>query len=189
MHKIQPFIDRYNASAKPFVWGATEQAIIDKGGTWGRNAGNVMANVTVTRRIDAPADVVFRTIAHVEQFSQAVPHILRVEFLSEVKSGVGARFRETRTMMGREASTELEVTEYVENERVRMVSEAGGALWGTVFTVAPDGERTGLKMVMDARPRTLSARMTVPLIIGMVRKAVEQDMDALKSFCERPGRR
>ena len=147
-----------------------------------------MANVTVTRRIDAPVDLVFRTVAHVEQFSQAVPGILRVEFLSDVKSGVGARFRETRVMMGREASTELEVTEYVENERVRIVSEAGGALWDTVFTVAPDGDGTALKMVMDARPQTPSARMTVPLIIGTVRKAVEEDLDAVKSFCERPAR-
>ena len=145
-----------------------------------------MPNVTVTRSIDASVDVVFRTVAHVEQFSQAVPGILRVEFLSEVKSGVGARFRETRMMMGREASTELEVTEYVENERVRIVSEAGGALWDTVFTVAADGEGTALKMVMDARPQTLSARMTVPLILGTVQKAVEEDMDAVKSFCERP---
>ena len=145
-----------------------------------------MPNVTVTRRIEAPADVVFRTVAHVEQFSQAVPGILRVEFLSEVKSGVGARFRETRMMMGREASTELEVTEYVENERVRIVSEAGGALWDTVFTVAPDGEGTALKMVMDARPQTLSARTLVPLILGTVQKAVEEDMDAVKSFCEHP---
>ena len=144
-----------------------------------------MANVTVTRRIDAPADAVFRTVAHVEQFSQALPHVLRVEFLSEVKSGVGARFRETRMMMGREASTELEVTEYVENERVRIASEAGGALWDTVFTVAPDGEGTELKMVMDATPRTMSARMTLPLVIGAVRKAVEQDMDSVKAFCER----
>ena len=148
-----------------------------------------MANVTVTRRIDAPADVVFRAVAHIEQFSQAVPGILRVEFLSEVKSGVGARFRETRMMMGREASTELEVTEYVENERVRIVSEAGGALWDTVFSLAADGEGTELRMVMDARPQTASARMTVPLIIGVVRKAVEQDLDAVKSFCERPPRR
>ena len=145
-----------------------------------------MANVTVTRRIDAPADVVFRTVAHVEQLSQAVPGILRVEFLSEVKSGVGARFRETRMMMGREATTELEVTEYVENERVRIVSEAGGALWDTVFSVAADGGGTELKMVMDARPQTMSARMTVPLILGTVQKAVEEDMDAVKSFCERP---
>ncbi len=148
-----------------------------------------MAKVTVSRRIDAPVDVVFRTVAHVERFSQAVPHILRVEFLSEVKSGVGARFRETRMMMGREASTELEVTEYVENERVRIVSEAGGALWDSVFTVARDGEETELKLVMDARPQSMRARMTLPLIIGTVRKAIEQDMDAVKAFCERPARR
>ena len=144
-----------------------------------------MASVTVSRRIDAPVDAVFRTVAHVERFSQAVPHILRVEFLSDVRSGVGARFRETRTMMGREASTELEVTEYVDNERVRIVSEAGGALWDSVFTVARNGETTELKLVMDARPQSMSARMTLPLIMGTVRKAIEQDMDAVKAFCER----
>ncbi len=143
-----------------------------------------MANVTVTRRIDAPADVVFRTVADVEQFSQAVPGILRVEFLTDVKSGVGARFRETRMMMGREASTELEVTEYAENEHVRLVSEAGGTLWDTVFTTVSDGEGTALKMVMDAQPQSASARTMLPLIIGVVRKAVEQDMDAVKAFCE-----
>ena len=97
-------------------------------------------------------------IADVEQFSQAVPGILRVEFLTDVKSGVGARFRETRMMMGREASTELEVTEYAENEHVRLVSEAGGTLWDTVFTTVSDGEGTALKMVMDAQPQSASAR-------------------------------
>jgi carbon monoxide dehydrogenase subunit G len=147
-----------------------------------------MANVTVTRQIDAPVDVVFRTVADVEQFSQAVPGILRVEFLTDVKSGVGARFRETRMMMGQEASTELEVTEYVENERVRLVSEAGGALWDTVFTTVPDGEGTALGMVMDAKAQSAGARTMLPLIIGVVRKAVEQDMDAIKAFCERPAR-
>ena len=131
-------------------------------------------------------DLVFRTVAHIERFSEAVPHILRVEFLSEVKSGVGARFRETRMMMGREASTELGVTEYVENERVRIVSEAGGAVWDTVFTVTPHAQGAELKMKMEAQPRSMSARMTIPLIIGTVRKAVEQDLDAVKAFCERP---
>ena len=27
--------------------------------------------------------------------------------------------------------------------------------------------------------------MTLPLVIGAVRKAVEQDMDSVKAFCER----
>ena len=145
-----------------------------------------MPSVTVTRVIEAPADVVFRTVADIGHFSQAVPHIVNVEFLSEVRSGVGTRFRETRLMNGREASTELEVTEYVENDRVRIVSEAGGTIWDTVFTVSPAGAGTELTMVMDARPQKLSARLAVPLMLRMVKGAVATDMDAVKVFCERP---
>jgi uncharacterized membrane protein len=144
-----------------------------------------MARVTVTRVVDAPADVVFRTVADIGHFSQAVPHIVNVVFLSDVRSGVGTRFRETRLMNGREASTELEVTEYVENDRVRIVSEAGGAVWDTVFTVSPADDGTELTMVMDARPQTLSARLSVPLMLRMVKGAVARDMDAVKAFCER----
>ena len=145
-----------------------------------------MPSVTVTRVIEAPAHVVFRTVADIGHFSQAVPHIVNVEFLSEVRSGVGTRFRETRLMNGREASTELEVTEYVENDRVRIVSEAGGTIWDTVFTVSPAGAGTELTMVMDARPQKLSARLAVPLMLRMVKGAVATDMDAVKVFCERP---
>lgn len=98
-----------------------------------------MPRLTLVRSIDAPVERVFRTVADVTQFSQAIPHVVRVEFLSNVRSGIGARFRETRVTKGVEASTELEVTEYVENDRVRIVSEAGGAVWDTVFTVSPAG--------------------------------------------------
>ena len=88
-----------------------------------------MSRTTVRRTIDAPADFVFRTVAEIDNYSKAIPHIVNVEFLSDVRSGVGSRFRETRLMMGREASTILEVTEYVENERVRIVSDEGGTIW------------------------------------------------------------
>ena len=81
-----------------------------------------MSRITVTRTIDAPIDLVFQTVADERRLSQALPHIVKVEFLSDVKAGVGTRFRETRLMNGKEATTELEVTEFVENERVRLVS-------------------------------------------------------------------
>ena len=61
-----------------------------------------MSNITVSLRIEAPVEAVFRTVAHVEEFSRAVPHILRVEFLSEAKEGVGARFR---TVINTKSST------------------------------------------------------------------------------------
>ena len=143
-----------------------------------------MSFTSVTKTIDAPKDLVFATVSDIQNFSKAVPHILEVEFLSEQKAGLGARFRETREMNGRKASTELEVTEFVENERVRMVSDAGGTIWDTLFSVSGDGDATRLDVVMDARPHKFLAKLVTPLIKGMVSKAVAKDIDAVKAYCE-----
>jgi ribosome-associated toxin RatA of RatAB toxin-antitoxin module len=63
-----------------------------------------MSFSSVTRTIDAPIDVVFATVSDINNFSKAVPHITKVEFLSEQKTGVGARFEETREMHVRTGS-------------------------------------------------------------------------------------
>ena len=68
-----------------------------------------MYTTTATRTINGPIERVFETVSNVEKFSRAVPHITNVEFLTDEKTGVGARFRETRIMRGKEATTELTV--------------------------------------------------------------------------------
>ena len=148
-----------------------------------------MIRTELSRTIDAPIGVVFTTIADISNFSKAVPHIEHVEFLSEVKTGVGARFRETRLMGKRKASTVLEVTEYVPDERVRFVSDQGGTIWDTTFTVQPgaDGRGTRLDMVMEARPYKLIARLVTPLMKGVVAKAIAEDLDATKAYAEAAG--
>ena len=70
-----------------------------------------MTQFTATRTINALIDLVFKTVSDINNFSKSVPDIVKVEFLSDVKLGVGTRFRETRLMKGKEATTELEVTE------------------------------------------------------------------------------
>lgn len=144
-----------------------------------------MKSFRVTRTIDAPVERVFRAITDPEQFSRAVPDIVKVEHLSGARSGVGTRFRETRLMNGREMATELEITEHVENERVRMVADSHGTVWDSVFRVrkAPGGA-TELSLTMDARPHTLAATIMTPLIKGVIQKALVKDMEAMKAFCE-----
>ena len=147
-----------------------------------------MKPIISSRMINAPLDLVFRTVSDVRNFCAAVPHITNVEFLSDQQLGVGTRFRETRSMNGREQSVDLEVAEYVENERVRMISDAGGTIWDTVFSVSQVGGDVELKMQMDIRPHRFLARIMNALIRGMVVKAVESDMDSVKSYCEAGGR-
>jgi len=147
-----------------------------------------MNRIHISRTIAAPAGLVFQTVSDVRNFREAVPHITHVEFLSDQQSGAGTRFRETRVMHGRKQTVELEVAEYMENDRVRMVSDAGGATWDTMFSVSACSDRMAdmaiLEMEMEITPRTLLARLMTPLIRGMVVKGVEADMDAVKACCE-----
>jgi len=144
-----------------------------------------MSRMVVKRTINAPIERVFQTVADISQFSQAIPQIVKVEFLSDVKSGIGTRFRETRSMNGKEATTELEVTEYIENEHIRLVTDMHGCVWDTLFEVKPHNGQSELTMTMDARPYKLMARLMNLVIGGMIKKLVERDMDAVKAFCEK----
>ena len=143
-----------------------------------------MTHTRLSRIIRAPATNVFETVADATDYTKAVPEIVEVEFLSDQRSGVGTRFRETRLMGRRQATTELEVTEYVANERIRMVSDAGGTVWDSLFTVTPVGDATRLDLVMEARPYRMLSRILVPLMKRAVAKAVAGDMDAVKAHLE-----
>lgn len=143
-----------------------------------------MPQVVVTRSIHAPIDLVFDTVADIRNFSKVQPQIVGCEFLTDVHVGVGTRFRETRLMHGKEATTELEVTEYVPNDRVRLVADSHGTVWDTVFTVAEESGHTTLTMTMDTRSYKLVSKLLNLLIMGMVKKAVEQDLDRVKEYCE-----
>ena len=100
-----------------------------------------------------------------------------------VRNGI-VEFQPIKTgIMG---ETELEVTEHVQNDRIRLLADDHhGTVWDTLFTVvdADDGS-TILTMTMDATSKTWLARIMVFLVAGMVRKAVERDMDGVKAFCE-----
>ena len=143
-----------------------------------------MTRTEVTRLIDAPLELVFRTVADPANYSKAVPDIVKVEFLGEQQFGVGTRFRETRLMKGREASTELEVTELVENESIRIVADSNGCIWDSIFAVKQNGDAVELSLVMDAKPYRLLQKIVTPLICKLIAGAVEADLDAVKEYCE-----
>jgi hypothetical protein len=88
-------------------------------------------------------------------------------------------------MRGKEESTELEVTEYVENDRIRIVADAHGTVWDTVFTVKTIDGQTRLEMVMDAKAQKLTSKLMNPMMKGFLQKALEKDMDAVKTYCEK----
>jgi carbon monoxide dehydrogenase subunit G len=143
-----------------------------------------MSSVTIIRTIHAPVDLVFQTISDIQNFSKVVPDIVKYEYLSDTKTGVGTRFRETRLMKGKEISTDLEVTEYHPNERIRMVTDSHGTVWDSVFTVHQKGKDTVLNLTMTANAYKIMPKLINPIMKGFFKKSLEKDVDAVKIYCE-----
>lgn len=99
--------------------------------------------------------------------------------LSDVTTGVGTRFRETREINGKEAATELEVTEYDENKHIRLIADSRGTVWNSLFTVEESGGQTRLTLMMEAKAYKLMAKLMNPLMKFTIKKALEKDMDAV----------
>lgn len=144
-----------------------------------------MSITTINRKINAPPERVFKAVSDINQFSKAIPHIIKIEFLSEIKSGLGTKFRETRLMRGKESTTILEVTEYIENDRIRLVADSHGTIWDTLFTVKSEADHTELIMTMEARTNKLVPKVLNWLMKGMIAKMMAKDLDFVKDFCEK----
>ena len=148
------------------------------------------------RIIDAPVEVVFETVANGDNYGKAIPDIARIEFVSSVKMGLNARFRETRHLAGWKAfmarltsmeTTESACTEFEKNQLVRFVTDDVGAYWHSIFTTTPmDGERrTLLTLVVEAHPHNLAGRLVPPLLKRTVAHHMSGDLDAVKAYSER----
>lgn len=139
--------------------------------------------------IQAPLATVFQTVSLPDQYSQAIPDIQSIEVVSDTKAGVGTRFRETRLMNGKPTVAELEVTEQDENRLIRLLSIAAGAKWDSLFLVSQQDKQTKLTLKMTATPVSALGKLVVPLLLGMITKAVASDMQSVKVFCEKKANR
>jgi hypothetical protein len=99
---------------------------------------------------------------------------------------VGVKFRATRLMKGKPSTCEQEVTEFVPNQHIRLVNVTHGTVWDTTFSVRAESGATVLTLTMDARAEQLLARLMTRLIAGIIQKALDTDLDAVKAYCEDP---
>jgi hypothetical protein len=89
-------------------------------------------------------------------------------------------------LSGKEMTLDFDVTDYVENQRVRIVNEIHGTRWDSVITLTPSSAATTLTMRMDTTTRPLVPRLLMPLMLRLfIKRSVEKDFDAVKAFCEK----
>ena len=139
--------------------------------------------ISLSESIDAPLTEVFGLVSNPLLMSKAFPEsVKKMEVLSAHQQGVGARFRETRLLRGRENVIEIETIEYVENEKVLSVAETGGSLWYTGFAVAPAGIGTVLTVSMEAKASSLVVRIANFFMKPWLKKGGVEELKKIKEY-------
>jgi len=112
-----------------------------------------MRSTTVTRTVDAPVESVWSLATDLERWAAVISGIERIEVLEGDGFAEGTRWRETRRMMGREATEEMWVTEVRPGRSYTTEADGPGVRYVTTLTFEPDGpDRSTVGFTFGARP-------------------------------------
>lgn len=141
-----------------------------------------MTELVVARDVAASSNKVWGVLTDLDQAEQTISAIEKLERLDDGTGfGVGTRWRETRTMFGRSATEDMEVTQLDPGRSYVVEAESHGARYRTVMTVEPVGDAASrLTWSFGAEPQSTMAKLAASTIGKLVerstRKALQQDL-------------
>lgn len=145
--------------------------------------------LSLREEFKAPPAKVFAALTDVANAEKWMPNVVKIEMLTEGEYGVGTKWRETRTMFGKEASEVFEVTAFTPGKRIEMYVDGsqGSSKRGEYRFIYDFEERDG-RTVMNLRG-TISGMGCMGVLFGwlfkgMFRKAVRKDHEALRQYVE-----
>jgi carbon monoxide dehydrogenase subunit G len=146
-----------------------------------------MTTVTVTSHIAAPVDHVFKFFTDLDHLTERVHGIKKVELLSTGDFNLRTRWRETRHILGRDISEEMEITAFDRDHGYTITADERGARMDTVFAFEPKDGGTEVTIEFNFDTRTLPARLMAPIgwaMSGRIRDALTHDLHDLKQAVE-----
>jgi len=149
-----------------------------------------MTTVTVASTVAAPVERVFDVFTDLEQAAERVSNIQEIEVLTTGGFELGTRWLETRTVLGKLDSAEMEVTAYERNHSYTITHHKAGSRIDTMFTFEPlelgTGTRVRIEFALESHG--LPPGLLAPLgwaIAGSVRDVISHDLADLKESMEK----
>ena len=132
---------------------------------------------------------IWAAMTNIEDAAEIISGIENIEVLEKPPSGlVGMRWRETRMYFGKPATVEKRITDAMENEFYKTRAESDGFVFLSTMRISESSGGVMLATSHDTRPQGLAAKLKsipMPFFKGMVRKALLQDLNDIKSAIER----
>jgi hypothetical protein len=151
-----------------------------------------MTAVTIEVDVNASPGRTFEVFTDLANTGNIVRGIQKMEILTDGPIGAGTRFRETRVMMGKEATEEMEITIFQPGELFVHEAKSHGCHYISTYRFESVGEATRVSLTFEGRALRFMAKvMTVALgwmMTGAIRKYCTQDLNDLKAEAEKePG--
>lgn len=140
-----------------------------------------MSSIRVSQEVAACPATVWSVLTSTDQWVDVMGSISLVERLDDGDGfGLGTKWRETRTMFGKQATEVMEVTEFEEGIRYVTAAESHGSKYISEMRVDPSGGGSTLSMTFRGEPQRIMAKIvdaTVGrLFMGVTRRAVVTDL-------------
>jgi uncharacterized protein YndB with AHSA1/START domain len=144
-----------------------------------------MATVAVSNEIAAPLERVFQVFTDLAHGPTHVSGIKKLEMLTPGSIRVGTRWRETREIMGRRDTVEMEITAFERNRMYTITHHKAGVRIDTTFWFesSPSNDRTKVAVEFDLDSAGLPESLLAPLgwaIAGKVERVLNHDLADLE---------
>ena len=146
--------------------------------------------IEVQVAIHATREEIWDVISDIENSDTVISGIEKLEILKKPENGlVGLKWRETRTMFGKEATETMWITDSEEYKYYQTRAESHGSIYKGRMIIEEEAGDLILKMQFSARPVTLMARILSVLLgfmmKGPTKKLLLNDLRDVKAYIER----
>ncbi len=133
----------------------------------------------------SPPERVFAALTTLDDAGQWMPGFIGLEKLDDRPFGVGTEWRETRKIMGRESTEQLQVTEHDPPRRfaIRIDGTKGTSGKGEylfAYDLAPAGGGTRVRLDAEIRGGGWLMALMGRLFAGSMKKMIAADMEAMR---------
>jgi len=138
--------------------------------------------------INGSREAIWAVLTNIKNAPEIISGIESIQILEKPENGfVGLRWRETRMYFGKPAAVEKRITDAVENEFYKTRAESDGFVFLSTMNISEGVGGMTLSSSHDSKPQGIVATLKsipMPLFKGMVRKALLQDLNDIKSAVE-----
>ena len=146
-----------------------------------------MAKLQISRQVNASPQRVFEVFTDFDHAAENISQIKKLEVLTPGSIGKGTRFKETRVMMGHEATETMEIVDYEPLKTYSVGCTSCGCSYLSRFDFVPENGGTRVDMSFEGKPLTFMAKLMSPLgwfMMGTMKKCMEGDVEDLQKVAE-----